>query len=406
MNYVKSFDLFGVPAAQIPSITGNGAPTTATEGAVGCLYMDIDAGNLYKCIAVSDGVYTWEELGGGLNDTAASLLITILRNGVYSTDQSANISALEAALTSGDSGGEVEPDEPDEPHTHSYTATVTTAATCETAGVRTYTCSCGGSYTEEIPATGHDYVDGVCVNCGAADPDYEAPENNGWVDGQAYELNKVDCLSLDTATGATVEATSGTMVTDFLPCLGISAFTFEGYDSSAIMTYALYDADKKYINSNGLKNPILPTTGTYDKFCLVVPDGTAYIRLTQRSSLKTIDSVTPHKCLVLGEATEYEAGRWYESGAVLGFSLNASTGALTANSAETWYTTGYCMVYGASKVHFSAGDRKTVVFYDGNKNYISGQTINNTTAFEVPENAVYMAASGASMNNLLVWLEA
>lgn len=57
----------------------------------------------------------------GLDSKASALLITILRNGVYSTDQSANITALENALASGGSGGEEEPDipvvpdEPDEP---------------------------------------------------------------------------------------------------------------------------------------------------------------------------------------------------------------------------------------------------------------------------------------------------
>lgn len=57
----------------------------------------------------------------GLNDTARALLITILRNAVYSTDQSANITALEAALASGSSsGGSETPDNPgdgDEPIT-------------------------------------------------------------------------------------------------------------------------------------------------------------------------------------------------------------------------------------------------------------------------------------------------
>jgi endonuclease I/DNA-directed RNA polymerase subunit RPC12/RpoP len=39
---------------------------------------------------------------------------------------------------------------------HSYTSAVTTAATCTTAGVMTYTCSrCGDTYTEAIPALGH-----------------------------------------------------------------------------------------------------------------------------------------------------------------------------------------------------------------------------------------------------------
>ena len=43
-------------------------------------------------------------------------------------------------------------------HTHSYTSSVTKAATCTETGVRTYTCSCGNSsYTETIPAKGHSY---------------------------------------------------------------------------------------------------------------------------------------------------------------------------------------------------------------------------------------------------------
>ena len=40
-------------------------------------------------------------------------------------------------------------------NTCSYTGKITTAATCTTDGVKTFTCSCGDSYTEVIPATGH-----------------------------------------------------------------------------------------------------------------------------------------------------------------------------------------------------------------------------------------------------------
>lgn len=64
MNYVDSFNLFGVEAKQNPSIKGSGAPTTSTEGAVGCLYMDIGTGDVYKCTSATDGVYTWKYLGG------------------------------------------------------------------------------------------------------------------------------------------------------------------------------------------------------------------------------------------------------------------------------------------------------------------------------------------------------
>ena len=41
---------------------------------------------------------------GGLSTHAADLLITILRNGIYGSNQSANITALEAALKSDGSG--------------------------------------------------------------------------------------------------------------------------------------------------------------------------------------------------------------------------------------------------------------------------------------------------------------
>lgn len=40
-------------------------------------------------------------------------------------------------------------------HTHNYTSKVTTEATCEKNGVKTFTCSCNDSYTENIPSTGH-----------------------------------------------------------------------------------------------------------------------------------------------------------------------------------------------------------------------------------------------------------
>ena len=43
---------------------------------------------------------------------------------------------------------------PSSSHQHSYSVTVTRAASCGAAGVKTYTCSCGAGYTETIPASG------------------------------------------------------------------------------------------------------------------------------------------------------------------------------------------------------------------------------------------------------------
>ena len=56
-------------------------------------------------------------------------------------------------------------------HTHKYTKTGT-AATCETVGKFTYTCSCGHTYTENEAALGHTWeYDGgknpaTCTVCG------------------------------------------------------------------------------------------------------------------------------------------------------------------------------------------------------------------------------------------------
>lgn len=47
-------------------------------------------------------------------------------------------------------------------HTHSYTSEVTTAATCLSAGITTYSCTCGDSYTERILPTGHYWSDWEC----------------------------------------------------------------------------------------------------------------------------------------------------------------------------------------------------------------------------------------------------
>ena len=58
-----------------------------------------------------------------------------------------------------------------EEHVHNYTAAVTKEATCAEEGVTTYTCSCGDSYTESIPTTGHSFGDYVYNNDATKDAD-------------------------------------------------------------------------------------------------------------------------------------------------------------------------------------------------------------------------------------------
>ena len=78
-----------------------------------------------------------------------------------------------------------EPDTPAPPHTHEYRSAVTTQPGCGKAGVKTFTCACGKTYTEAVAALSHSWGDWVtaiaptadatgtarrtCKNCGAAE---------------------------------------------------------------------------------------------------------------------------------------------------------------------------------------------------------------------------------------------
>lgn len=52
----------------------------------------------------------------------------------------------------------------EESHTHNYTEVITTQVSCETDGLKTFTCECGDTYTEPIPAIGHIYENYVYNN--------------------------------------------------------------------------------------------------------------------------------------------------------------------------------------------------------------------------------------------------
>ena len=79
-----------------------------------------------------------------------------------------------------------------EEHTHSYVDEETKEATCTEAGLITYICSCGDSYTETVDAKGHSFVDGFCVDCGIEDPtDPDTPHEHSFVDGKC-ECGEID----------------------------------------------------------------------------------------------------------------------------------------------------------------------------------------------------------------------
>lgn len=117
------------------------------------------------------------------------------------------------------------------PHTHNYTSKVTTEAKCETAGVKTYTCTCGDSYTEAIPATGHSltsivtkptctnegYTTHKCSICGYSAVDTKVPATgHSWSDWRTVTAPTEDAVGKAERTCSTC-GTSETKTLDKLP---------------------------------------------------------------------------------------------------------------------------------------------------------------------------------------------
>jgi hypothetical protein len=97
---------------------------------------------------------------------------------------------------------------------HSYTSEVTTQPTCTEKGVMTYTCLCGDSYTEDIPATGHHYEDGNCT-CGHRYGDVNNDNQVNAVDVAYLNAYRNGKIALDEAIWRTYDKDgSGKIETD------------------------------------------------------------------------------------------------------------------------------------------------------------------------------------------------
>ena len=120
-------------------------------------------------------------------------------------------------------------------HTHSYTGKVTTAATCSKAGVKTFTCSCGSSYTESIAKISHSYKETVtkptctdkgytthkCSVCGDSYKDsYVAATGHSY--GNYKSNGDATCTKDGTKTGSCSACGAKNTVTDNGTALGHS----------------------------------------------------------------------------------------------------------------------------------------------------------------------------------------
>ena len=140
---------------------------------------------------------------------------------------------------------------------HSWDAgKVTTAATCTSAGVKTYTCSaCGETKTESIPATGHSYVqNGLVYTCTECGDSYEVEEattlqyvfseyatGTQYAQGENHTLDDVVTLTINGAhlngdirlySGSNAVFTSTKVIDSIVVKAGYKAATLKVYGSN------------------------------------------------------------------------------------------------------------------------------------------------------------------------------
>ncbi len=100
-------------------------------------------------------------------------------------------------------------------HTHEYTAKITTEATCLENGLKTYTCSCGDTYTETIPAHHtEELVRTVAATCTAGGYDLMRCS----VCGTRYTANETPALGHDYVYDRTVDPTCEEVGYDVYVC--------------------------------------------------------------------------------------------------------------------------------------------------------------------------------------------
>ena len=106
-------------------------------------------------------------------------------------------------------------------HTHSYTSIVIREATCSIEGVKTYTCTCGDSYTEDIEKTSHVVGEWrVTKNATCKETGTKVKEcTTCGTQIETADVEKVDHTPSDwTVTKAATCSTNGTQVKTCIVC--------------------------------------------------------------------------------------------------------------------------------------------------------------------------------------------
>lgn len=363
-----------------------------------------------------------EVSGGGLTETASALLITILRNGVYSTDQSANITALENALASGGSGDSGGGDT--ETVTYTITNKLTNCSNSNTAA----TIAKNSAYTAVITAADGYELDSVVVTMGGV----AVAVTDGVISIASVTDNIVITATAvesstggDTSTSNLINFNGDTIIINGTGTATIlddhSAIVAGGYAmvlvnglSPGVQYSFNYDGGGSF-SVYGSKNDNITAEPEAANLVQIRQNGGAadgelpYVFTlpnTCRALLITIYAATWSN-MVLEKQVDPLEGSPYEFTLIADEYTDKSTGEIKPYSG--WHRTDYISCYGVAKLRTyqsgSGKDSRDTAFYDENKNFISGGFyIIKGSPISVPDNAHYFILSGepALMNTLTV----
>jgi hypothetical protein len=375
-------------------------------------------------VSDAEGVKSFEVMngkdgeGGGLNITAKNLLITILRNGVYSTDQSQNIDALEDALSAGGGGGGGEV----EPTMYTITSNLTNVTTSNSGTI----VEEGESYSATLTADEGYVLDAVTVLMGGVDitettyangivhiaevtgnveitasaveentggdEDYG---NNGWESGVAYDCGWIDggWIENDGSQGTTSTGASGFSCSAYLPCHGADRIATDGLYSN--YTLYFYDADKNFLRKS-------ETSYVVDQKNIWVPDDAYYVRTNKRNN-STTASITPYRDQLLDENTAWEANTFYRLNWADGMKSSSNGGFVEGGDGTV---SDFVLCYGATEYLDASATRHFINWYDADKQYINYSTRQNTiTALEIPEGASYFRVQWDAADYINLWVK-
>ena len=407
-------------------LTKDGKPVSTCGFWLECDRAGVEAGDVIGAPGFEEQIKD-AVIASGLSETAKALIITILRNGVYIIDQSANITALENALASGgsgDSGGGDTGGGDTETVTYTITNNLTNCSNSNTAA----TIAKNSAYTAVITAVDGYELDSVVVTMGGIAVavtggviSIDSVTGNIVITATAVEAS----TGGDTSTSNLINFNGGTIITNGTGTATIlddhSAIIAGGFATAIVnglspgSHYSFNFDGGASFSIYGSRNDNITAEPEPANMVQIRPNGNAAagdlpymftLPNTCRALLISIYTGTWSNMVLEKQVNPLE-GSPYEFTFIENEYPDKSTGEI--KSYTGWTRTDFTPCRGVSAIRtYQSGngkDSRDTAFYDENKNFISGGFyVIGGSPISVPDNAHYFILSGepALMNTLTV----